>query len=545
MRGLRRFFANAALLTFSALIMRSISVSFSAYVSNTAGAEAMGLFSLIMSVFGFALTVATSGVNLAVTRMVSEAMGQGDEGLALKSMRKCIAYCMICSFSAGGVLFVFAEPIGAYVLKDTRTVLSLRILASALPFISLTSALNGYFTAVRRVYKNTLYSLAEQFIKIYFTVKFFELYIDKGIEYACIAMVAADAISEFSAFVMSAIMYYSDKHLHIKGKNTSVAGSVVTKTLCSIALPVAFSTYIRSGLLTIEHILIPQGLTKSGASRSDALASYGMIHGMVMPVVLFPTAILSSFAGLLVPELAEAAVKKQKALVQSIAARAFQYSLIFSFGIAGFLMCFSGELGTVIYESLEVSEYICLMAPLVPVMYLDSVTDAMLKGLGQQVYSMNVNIIDALLSIICVLILLPRYGIFGYVMTIYITELINAALSITKLLTVTELRPKVFKWVFSPLISVIGAASITRIIFNLVDMSVSLTAEIAFNGIIMLIFYGLSTRLTGALNRRDCAWLKNAIGIRRYSADRSEEHRDARKYSAPLRAERLSNTRKY
>ena len=92
MKGIKRFFANAALLTLSALIMRSISVSFGAYVSRTAGAEAMGLFSIIMSVFGFALTLATSGINLAVTRMIAEALACGDEGLAEKSMRKCLSY---------------------------------------------------------------------------------------------------------------------------------------------------------------------------------------------------------------------------------------------------------------------------------------------------------------------------------------------------------------------------------------------------------------------------------------------------------------------
>ncbi|MEE0967961.1 MAG: oligosaccharide flippase family protein [Clostridia bacterium] len=540
MSSLKRFFANAALLTLSALIMRSIAVSFGAYVSNTAGAEAMGLFSLIMSVFGFALTLATSGVNLAVTRMVSEALGSSDDGLALKSMRKCVLYCMICSIFAGGVLFVFAPAIGNIILRDTRTILSLRILALSLPFISLTSAYNGYFTAVRRVYKNTIYSVSEQLIKIYFTVKFFELYIHKGVEYACIAMIAADAISEFSAFVMSFIMYYFDKKRHIKRNITSVNDTVVTKKLYSIAIPVAISTYIRSGLLTIEHILIPKGLMKSGLLNSEALASYGMLHSMVMPVVLFPTAVLSSFSGLLIPELAEASVKNKKAPIQNIASRALSYSLIFSFGISGFLMAFSGELGMIIYDSAEVSKFIRLMAPLVPVMYLDSVTDAMLKGLGHQVYSMNVNIIDALLSIICVIVLLPRFGMKGYVITIYITELINASLSISKLISATDLRPKILRWIFAPLISVIGASAFGRLIFGIINTPVSVTGEVVLDALVMLFIYIFLINITGALNRRDRAWLKYALGkrpkkkIRRYSEVRCEARPSARIYSAPL-----------
>jgi stage V sporulation protein B len=545
MSGIKRFFASAFLLTVSALIMRSISVSFSAYVSNTAGAEAMGVFSQIMSVFGFALTIATSGVNLAVTRMVSEALAQNDDGLVRKSMKKSIAYCLFFSILSGSLLFIFSEPIGAKVLKDERTIFSLKILSLSLPFISLTSALGGYFTAVRRVYKSTAYSVAEQLIKIFFTVKMFELYIHRGIEYACIALVSADAISEFSAFAMSASMYLLDRKKHIKRKATAVSDSVVSKKLCKIALPIAASTYIRSGLITIEHILIPKSLIKSGLSRSAALASYGMLHSMVMPVVLFPTAVLSSFSGLLVPELAEAAVKGKKGAVQNIAERAFQYSLLFSFCISGILICFSGEFGIIIYDSLEASRFIKIMAPLVPVMYLDSVTDAMLKGLDKQIYSMNVNIIDALLSIILVAVLLPKYGIMGYVMTIYATELVNASLSIAKLIEVSEMRAKIFKWAFSPLISVIGATTLGRIIFSAFELPLGMISELVLNCVMVVLLYCLLIQITGAFTKRDKVWLKNAIGIRQFSADRCGTRQDARKHSAPLQKEPLKNIQKY
>ena len=103
MSNIRKFLSNAALMALSALAMRSIAVSFSVYVSSKAGAEAMGLFSLIMSVFGFALTVATSGIGLAVTRTVSEAVGVGDMGLARKYMRKCTLLCLIFGCGAAAV----------------------------------------------------------------------------------------------------------------------------------------------------------------------------------------------------------------------------------------------------------------------------------------------------------------------------------------------------------------------------------------------------------------------------------------------------------
>lgn len=545
MKPIRRFIASGLLLTFSALIMRSISVSFGAYVSRTAGAEAMGVFSLIMSVFGFALTVATSGVNLAVTRMISEALGEGDETLLHKSMRKCTVYCLFFSLLSSFLLLSLAPFLGDSVLHDARTVRPLKILAFSLPFIALTSAYNGYFSAVRRVYKNTIYSVLEQLIKIFFTVKMFEIFIGKGIEFACIALVGADLISEISAFIISGTMYFFDKTRYSKNINTKYSDKEIKNKLFSIALPVAFSTYFRSSLLTIEHILIPKCLIRSGLERSAALSSYGTLHSMVFPIVLFPVSVLSSFSGLLIPELAEAKIKKRKVAVQYIARRAFQFSFVFSFLIAGLLICFSDELGIIIYNSPEASRYIRLLSPLVPIMYLDSVTDAMLKGLGEQVYSMNVNIIDALLSIIFVLILLPKYGMSGYVVTIYITELVNFALSFFRLLSKTKLNLDITKTLLSPAFSAILTAFFAKIIFSFIPTPTNEAGVLAIKCVFSILAYYALIRFTKGISKSDALWLKKIFFVKRYSEDRYEEHRDAHIYSTPLQKERLRSIQKY
>ena len=437
-----------------------------------------------------------------------------------------------------------AKPIGTYILKEPRAILSLKILAVSLPFISITSAFTGYFNAVRRVYKNTIYQISEQLIKIYFTVKLFELCIGKGIEYACIALVVADVISEFSAFAISAAMYYFDRHKHIKKHSSSVPVSEITKKLASIALPVALSTYVRSGLLTVEHILIPKNLMRGGYSSSEALSLYGMLHSMVMPIILFPTAILASFAGLLIPELAEAAVKNKKALVESIATRAFKYSFIFSLAISGLLICFSDELGILIYNDSEVGYYIRLIAPLVPIMYLDSVTDAMLKGLGEQVYSMNVNILDASLSIVLVSLLLPRFGITGYIATIYITESVNAFLSISKLVKITELRPNLYRLVILPIFAQIISSCTGKIAFSVFSTPFSPIPNLIIGSAFVICIYLAIIRFTGSINKRDMVFLKYAVGIKRSSEDRCENLPNVRRRIAPQPKELHRNIRK-
>ena len=99
----------------------------------------------------------------------------------------------------------------------------------------------------------------------------------------------------------------------------------VRKNLLGIALPVAFSTYVRSGLLTLEHTLIPIGLRKSGASKERSLAAYGTLNSMVFPVILFPSALISSFAGMTIPELSDCLAKGHRKRIAYISTRVWQF----------------------------------------------------------------------------------------------------------------------------------------------------------------------------------------------------------------------------
>ena len=184
---------------------------------------------------------------------------------------------------------------------------------------------------------------------------------------------------------------------------------------------------------------------------------------MVFPIVFFPSALLSSFAGLLVPEISQSKAEKKEKDIERIVSNVLETSLIFSIGTAGVMIFFAHELGNIIYPSTDAGIYIKMVAPLIPVMYLDTAVDAILKGLGEQVYSMGVNIVDSLLSVILVVILLPVMGIEGYIITVYCTELINATLSITRLLTVTKVKARVFARVIKPLAAIILSSRIVKI----------------------------------------------------------------------------------
>ncbi|MBQ8850365.1 MAG: polysaccharide biosynthesis protein [Clostridia bacterium] len=472
MNRFRKFIFNGLLITAVSLLMRSVSVSFNVYLSNKIGAVAMGVFTLISTVYGFALTVATSGIGLAATRHIAEAVGEdANKGIpACKSLsvrgivRKCVTYSLFFSLGSAVILYLFAPYIGTVLLGDERTVSSLKVLAISLPPVALSSVYNGYFTAVRRVYKNAIVQVLGQGIKIFACMGLIALLGSSDVESACLSVVIGGTVSELLSFAVQYIFYILEKSAEKDAEIDKKTSSSIWRRVLHTALPVAFSAYLRSGLVTIEHMLIPWGLERSGSSRDKSLAAYGTVHSMVFPLVLFPSALSGSFAGLLVPEVAESQASGNEARIGRIIHRVFHAVLTFAIGTAGIMMCFSYELANTVYPDAGAGRYILMIAPLIPVMYLDTSVDGILKGLGEQVYCMVVNIVDALLSVILVWILLPNMGITGYILTVYFTETVNATLSIARLLTVAKVKPRMGDWIVKPLLAVVIASAVARFI---------------------------------------------------------------------------------
>ncbi len=496
MDRLKKFYINGILMTGVALAARYIAVRFNIYIANKIGDVAMGMFTLISSVYGFALTLATSGISLATTKLVSEAMGASQTQSKFNItatvgsiMKKSILFSVSISSAVAFLLFALSDFLGTSVLGDVRTVSSLKILAVSLPPIALSSSLTGYFTARRNVYKNALASVLAQGLRISLCVILLGSIIANDMESACVAIVLGGTISEIATFLFQAVLYFKERIQEKRKSEHGTPNKSFAGKLLRITLPVAFSAYMRSALVTVEHLLIPWGLERSGASRDKSLAAYGTVHSLVFPFVLFPSAISSSFAGLLVPEISESDAMGDKERIERIITRVLKTVLIYSVGVSGIMMCMSRQFGNILFGGGESAKYIALVAPLVPIMYLDTSVDSILKGLGYQFYSMVINIVDASLSVILVFILLPRFGIWGYIMTVYFTEIVNATLSITKLLLVTKPRLKIWDIVAKPVLCIVFSTKAAFALFKLFSFSPTSAFPLVFAVVFIALFY--------------------------------------------------------
>lgn len=441
MKKLKIFIFNTLILLFSSVILQVIATFFSVYISNTIGEEAVGVFSLVMSVYLFGITLASAGINIASTRIVSEELATNNELGSKKAASRCIFLSLIFGCCASLIFFIFADFITLKCLHNRVSKNVIYLICIALPFIAMSSAINGYFTAVRRVYKNALSKFFEEFVKIVCTAFLLSLIMPKGIDYACYSLILADVISEVLSFFALYIFYKYDKRKKLLESRYKDIDSY-TKRILRITIPVALTSYLRSGLSTFKQLIIPSSLQRSGMNSSNSLISYGIVNGMAMPIIMFPVILVTSISSLLIPEFSRLYVEKNNVKIKSISIIILSFTLIFAIFITIFIFTCSNFLSTAIYKKIEIAKYLRILSPLIIIMYLDIVIDGILKGLDAQVSVMAINVIDCIISIGFIYFFVPLLGFSGYIISIFISEVIDFTLSGLKLLHILKRASK-------------------------------------------------------------------------------------------------------
>ena len=410
---------------------------FQVWLAGRIGSAGIGLYQLVLSVTGLCATFAISGVRFASTRLVAEELGLEHPGGVRAAMGRCLAYGAFFGTASGAILWLLAEPVGFLWIGDARTVRPLRMSALSMPCVALCSSMSGYFTACGRVWKPTLVHLLEQLLGIALVALFLGGVPAGDLEKSCAAVTLGRVAADGASLLLMTMVYLLDRRRH----GAAEGGAKLTARMLRIAVPLALSAYARSALTTLQHLLVPRGLRAAGLSANRALSGYGTVQGMVLPVIFFPACIMAAAAELIVPELTAAQVRGDRPGIRRTTRELLRLSLLFSLAVALFLFVCADALGMLVYRSRDAGRYIRILAPLVPFMYLDMSVDGCLKGLGEQLWCMGVNILDALLGLLLTWRLLPLYALPAYLGILYVTEIFNFALSIGRLWRVTRSSP--------------------------------------------------------------------------------------------------------
>ncbi len=460
------FVKNAAYLTASSLVLRFAGIVFKIWLAAKIGAEGMGLYQLVFSVYILVSSFAQSGIPTAVTRLTAEESALGNKKGIKRIVGASFTMSFIISAITAIILFFGAEIISKNIISDSRAVMPVRILAVSVFFTGASSVLKGYFIGRRTAAAPAVSGVIEQFIRIAAIIPAVKLAAGST-TLAVAAVFAGDAASELFCFAYLYLRYRFNFKRLPEGTNTYIKHPA--KKTAKIAFPLCAGRYIGQLLRTAENMIVPRAL--SLYSKKGALSLFGMIKGMALPVLFFPSAVLGAVSTLLVPEMSEARESHKKliirAAIEQILSAATFVGILFSaiFAATGY------QMGFLLYKSADVGFLLVTLSPIVPLMYIDSLCDGLLRGLDQQNFCFRVSVGDSAIRIVLILLLVNKFGIKGFIGIMYFSNLLTCALNVKRLIKISGAALNIQKTVMVPALSAFSATFIIKLLIDRMPIS--------------------------------------------------------------------------
>ena len=415
------YWKNAALLTGSDVVLRLAGLGLRIGLANALGGEGMGLYQLVLAVYGLFVTLATAGISVAATRLLTEELSR-DPASARGMLRRLLA------LGAGlGVLAMAAQAglaglAAKWWLGDVRAAGALRLSALGLPWMAVSAVLRGFFLARRRVGPNVASQLAEQTVRIGAVAA--ALYATPGRDAGerCTLVLGATALSEAVSCTLMALFCRGEARRCFGGKRAQTPPEA-SRRLWDILWPV---------------------------EGGRALERYGVLKGMALPLLTFPFGLLGSLAVLLMPEITQAHVLGQTARLNALLDRMLRLTGFFSALAAALFWCWGPDAAGLLYGSAEAGFYLQVLAPVLPLLYLESMVDGAMKGVGEQKAAFRYSVWDAVLRLAGVAVLLPRYGMRGFLAVMLLSTLYTCTANTGRLLLSSGMPHAFRRWLGAP-----------------------------------------------------------------------------------------------
>ena len=436
---------NTAVLLFTSVILRSFGLILKIYFADILGSGGLGLYQLIMSVYIFASSFASSGICTAVTKKVAETDCDEEIKHTVKTAFLITTAVAAVSF---GLLFFGADFVAKGFIKDESAAFSLKIISVALPFVGYSSVLRGFFIAKCKTLQPSVVQIVEQTVRIFFYFLFLSFFQKNGIENLISAIVLGDTLAETVSFLLIFALYRKS----ISKTKCLYAKKGTAKEIIRVALPISGSSYMSSLLHTAENLLIPIKLSAFHKGSDRSLSLFGAVKGMAMPILFFPASFLSSLSIMLLPEISCAKARNNTFKIKETVKKSLSYTLTLSIFTAFVFLNLGFEIGEIIYNDSDVGFVLKVLAPVVPFMYLESIASGILKGLDQQVKMFFYNLADSSIRLLAVVFLVPVFGIKAYLGIMIASNSFTSLLCYKNLKNTTKIDTDYLNWIIKPII---------------------------------------------------------------------------------------------
>lgn len=416
---------GTCILTVTGLLSRVIGFFYRIFLSQKIGEEGMGIYQLIAPVMALTFSLCSAGIQTAISKFVANEPATHDYKTSRRFLLVGFTISMLLSILSCIFVYQKAAFLATNILLEERCEPLLRIFALSIPFASAHSCINGYYYGIKSTVIPSVTQLLEQLVRVgsvylicgYYTAHQLPIRISLCVIGLIFGEIASCAVS---VIAISYRFYRLNTTLVFEKISQSINCG---QKLMSIAIPLSLNRIVLNTLQSAEAIYIPNRLMQFGLSNEKVLSIYGVLTGMAIPLILFPTALTGSVSVLLLPYVAQSQEQQDTKKLSKTVKKSLSFALFLGFCCTLFFFAFGRFLGEFLFDSPLAGTFIMSMSFLCPFLYSGTILSSIMHGLGKAGTAFLYNCISLLIRLAFVFFAIPKFGISGYLWGLLLSEI--------------------------------------------------------------------------------------------------------------------------
>ena len=345
------FIKGALVLIVFNLVGKVVGALYRIPLAKTLGSVGMGQYQLTFPLYCLILTIATSGVPVAISKLVAEYNSKNRFKDSKKLLWISVLILTAVSLIGSALVIVNAKLIAKW-QGNVDSYICYYGIAPAILFVGMLSAFRGYFQGNLCMFPSAVSGLVEQIVKMVFGLFFANRFLIFGTEWAVFGALLGVSMGEFFALLFLIVSYFFYSKLH---KKTSEIKCEKTKFLArqlfNLSVPITLGGLVGPLTTMIDSFLVVNLLMSSGFSNANATALLGIQSGVVEPLINIPVVIAVSISTALLPSISKLSGKNCHDEIKNLIEKAFQITLSISIACAICFVVFGEQILNFLYGS--------------------------------------------------------------------------------------------------------------------------------------------------------------------------------------------------
>jgi len=458
-----KFYKDSFILTLSNMATGIIAFVFSIILSRELGAEGLGLYGLIMPVYGLLLCFTSDGLITAISKISTVYFNRRDFKNLYKTLSTVFVFVLLWASTVALLVLICNKGIAIYIVRDERAARALMMLSPAILFIPLSAVIKGFFYGLGKYKITSSVDIFEKLLRVIILLSIISIFnpgsVDGTVAIAYFALAAGELISMTILFICYRVQKGKLNEKYISNgssiNNVRIARSGITGRsnreksriqlifdVFVISVPLCLNGIISSILSTISTLVLPRRIVSAGFTYSEALALVGRFSGMALSISFLPYIIIGSMLTVLVPELSLHISRKDYWSAEERIAQVLKLAAAVGISTAIVCLLLPNTLGQLFYQRNDLGTMIRFTAPICLITFISSPTFGILISLGKQNIYLRSSLIISVESLVLIIIFtgIPELNIFGDGISMILSSLTAFIINMKEIKKICEIK---------------------------------------------------------------------------------------------------------